>query len=179
MPLCFSDMKKLTIFFLLIILNSYLFSQSNNILLHQDTVLLKATECNWIVSSLSKNDPVLKSETSKSVPLIILQAIEKGKLKAIDPFTNKIIPAKEIFTWQMPRDTMMAADADGNFTKLKVIQQRVNIDNITQLRVLQNWYLDVVTGKIQSEIKWIELILEVHNSMGIFIGLRPFCRVYY
>ena len=60
-------------------------NNSNSILIRHDTTLLKAEECEWIIKSLAKNNPALTSEIGKPVTLIILEAIEKGKLKAIDP----------------------------------------------------------------------------------------------
>ena len=154
-------------------------SHSNRILVRHDTTLLKAAECEWIVKSLTKNDPAVNSEIGKPVPLIILQAIEKGKLKAFDLVTNKPIPAKEIFTWKMQTDTISAYDDAGN-VKYTVVQQRHSSDHLKQLRVFQDWYFDVSTGKFNSVIKWIELLEEIHSSSsGIFIGYLPLCRIYY
>ena len=155
------------------------FAQSNSILLRHDTTQLKALECEWVIKALIKIDPSLISEIGKSVPLIILQAIERGKLKATDPLTNKIIPAKEIFTWKMPRDTMMVADANGNYTKQEVIQRKINSDDITQLRIFQDWYFDIKTAKIQSQIKWIDLLIDVHSSSGFLLGQKNLCRIFY
>lgn len=155
------------------------FAQSNSILLRHDTTQLKALECEWVIKALIKIDPSLISEIGKSVPLIILQAIERGKLKATDPLTNKIIPAKEIFTWKMPRDTMMVADANGNYTKQEVIQRKINSDDITQLRIFQDWYFDIATGKIQSQIESIELLILVYTPAGHFIGNKAICRIHY
>jgi hypothetical protein len=112
-----SFMKKYIPTIALIICALSTVAQNNNtgsILVRHDTTLLKADECEWIIKSLIKNDPALTSEIGKEVSLIIMQAIEKGKLKAIDPETNKPIPAKEIFTWKMATDTALIYDTDGN-----------------------------------------------------------------
>ena len=152
---------------------------SNGILVRHDTTLLKASECEWIIKSLTKNNPALTSEIGKSVPLIILQAIAKGRLKAIDRETNKQIPGKQIYTWRLATDTMLVYDDAGNAT-YKTVQRQRSSDNIPMIRIYQDWYFDVSTGKFQSVIKWIELMEEVHtNSTGIFIGYIPLCRVYY
>lgn len=154
-------------------------SHSNRMLVRHDTTLLKAAECEWIVKSLTKNDPAITSEIGKPVPLIILQAIEKGKLKAFDLVTNKPIPAKEIFTWKMAADTISAYDDAGN-VKYTVVKQRHSFDHLNRLRVFQDWYFDVLTGKFNSVIKWIELLEEIHSSSAsIFIGYLPLCRIYY
>ena len=159
------------------------FSQNKNehsILVRHDTTLLKANECEWLIKSLIKNDPALTSEIGKPVSLIIMQAIEKGKLKAIDPETNKLIPAKEIFTWKIAADTMPVYNNDGNLTSYQLVKRLHSTDDFNQVRIYQDWYFDVSTGKFLSVIKWIELMEEIHSaSTGTFIGYAVFCRVYY
>ncbi len=173
-------MKKNIIVVIVIMISFNAFSQSSHIFLHQDTTVLHAIECKWLVRLLSKNDSTKSLEKEKSVPLIILESVENGKLKATDPITNKIIPAKEIFTWQMPKDTVeITHDLIENLSKSKIIQQRVHPDDISQIRVFHDWFFDISTGKIQSNIKWVELIVDVYTSTGMFIGIRPFCRINY
>ena len=175
-------MKKYITFIALVICTFSSFSQngnSNTILVRHDTTLLKASECEWIIKSLTKNNPELTSEIGKPVPLIILHAIAKGKLKAIDLETNKQIPGKQIYTWHLAADTIPVYNDAGNAT-YKVIQRQHSSDNIPIIRIYQDWYFDVSTGKFQSVIKWIELMEEVHtNSSGIFIGYISLCRIYY
>ncbi len=175
-------MKKYIAIIALVICTFSSFSQkanSNIILVRHDTTLLKASECEWIIKSLTKNNPALTSEIGKSVPLIILQAIAKGKLIAIDKLTNKPIPGKQIYTWGMAVDSMLVYDDAGN-SKYKAVQRQRSSDDIPLIRIYQDWYFDVSTGKFQSVIKWIELMEEVHtNSTGIFIGYIPLCRIYY
>jgi len=174
-------MKKYSSTFSLIIPVFSLFAQnnsSNSILVHHDTSLLKASECEWIVRSLAKNDPALTNEIGKPVSFVILQAIEKGKLKAIDRETNKPIPGKEIYTWKMPVDTVAVPDNAGN-SKIQIVQQQRSPDNLNQIRIYQDWYFDISTGKFYSVIESIELLEEIHTSSGIFIGYNPFCRIFY
>ncbi len=151
----------------------------NSILIRHDTSLLKADECEWIVKSLTKNDPSLNMVIGKSIPLIILETIEKGRLKAIDPRTNKPIPAKEIFTWKMAKDSMMTPDSSGEYTKVIVVQQHMNPDKISQIRIYQDWYFNISTGRFEGIIKLIELMAEVHTSSGLFLGMTSFCRINY
>ena len=175
-------MKKISTTLALVIVVFSLFAQnsnSNTILVRHDTTILIAAECEWIIKSLTKNDPAFTPELGKPVSLIILQAIEKGKLKAIDRMTNKPIPGKEIYTWEMPVDTVAVYDDAGN-SKYKIIQRLRSSDNIPRIRIYQDWYLNLATGKLQSEIKWIELLEEIHSSYsGIFIGYKPLCRIFY
>jgi hypothetical protein len=152
------------------------FAQSdhlNEILVRHDTTTLKAEECKWIIKPLSKT-----GETGKPVPLVILQAIYKGKLRAVDPLTGIQIPSKEIFTWGMAADTVADSDEAGNM-KYKIIQAKHNPDDIPLIRIYQDWYLDISTGKFRSVIKWIELLEDVKSVSGYFIGHRPLYRIYY
>lgn len=172
-------MKKLITSLLVSTFSFGCFAQYNSILLRHDTTQLKASACEWVIKAQMKIDTSFISETGKSVPLIILQEIEKGKLKATDPLTNKIIPAKEILTWQMPKDTMMVGDTNGDFTKAEIIQRKINSDDITQIRIFQDWYFNIATRKIQSQIESIELLIRVYTPAGYFIGNKAFCRIHY
>ena len=182
LPCRFIIMRKYITIIALIICTFRSFSQTGNsniILVRHDTTLLKAAECEWIIKSLVKNNPALTSEIGKSVSLIILQAIAKGKLKAIDPETNKQIPGKQIYTWHLATDTMLVYD-DAGKEMYKAVQQQRNQADIPLIRIYQDWYFDVSRGKLQSVIKWIELMEEIHtNSTGMFIGYTPLCRIYY
>lgn len=177
-----SFMKKFNCTLILLICAFGAFAQSNqpnNILVRHDTTLLQAEECEWIIKSLIKNDPALTSQIGKPVTLIMLEAIEKGKLKAIDPETNKQIPAKEIFTWKMGGDTIPIYDNEGNVIKYQVVKRLHSPDYIKQLRIYQDWYFDVSTGKFRSDIKWIELMEDVSTNSGVYLGKVTLCRVYY
>ena len=169
-------MKKASTILALILFVFSSFAQNNHLnetLVRHDTTTLKAEECRWVIKPLSK-----MGEPGKSVPLVILQAINNGKLKAIDPVTNLPIPSKKIFTWRMPTDTVAVVDAAGNM-KYSVIQAKHDPDNFPQIRIYQDWYFDVTSGKLNPAIKCIELIEEVKSSSGYYIGYRPFCRIYY
>lgn len=172
--------KNIIVLFLLF--SQFAFAQNKNsssVLVRHDTTLLKASECEWIIKSLAKNNPGLTSEIGKPIPLILLQAIEKGKLKAIDPQTNKSIPAKQIRTWRIGADSMMVYDDEGK-GKIKVIQHERSSDNVSLIRIYQDWFFDVALGKFKTEIKWIELVEEIHSpATGIFLGHTALCRIYY
>lgn len=157
-------MKKTLFFCLLFSVSAFyqtIFAQSGKpatILIRQDTTLLKVDKTS--------------AET-------ILQAVEQGKLKAVDCFTNQHIPARRIYTWRMSADTILRYDTIGNYTKPEIVQQHRKAEAITQIRVLQDWYFNTMSGQFISRVRWIELLEEVRSSSGVFVGLLPFCRVYY
>ena len=154
-------------------------SNSNSILIRHDTTLLKAEECEWIIKSLVRNDPKLTHELGKPLSMFLLGAIEKGKIKAFDGYDNAPIPAKKIMTWKMPTDSVMTFDDQGNPSKIVVVQSEHTSDHLNRIRINQDWYLDIATGKFRSEIKWIELMQEIHTSTGLMLGYAPLCRIYY
>jgi hypothetical protein len=176
-------MKKYIITNTLLICAYFSFAQNtNSILIRHDTAVLKATECEWIIKSLAENDPSLTSEIGKPVPQIILEAIGKGKLKAIDPETNKSIPAKEIFTWKLAPDTILISDPEGEGKgglMYNVIERLHYSNNFNEISIYQDWYFNISTGKFYSEIKWIELREDVRTSMGTLLGTVALCRIYY
>ncbi len=152
----------------------------NSILVRHDTSLLKAAECEWIVKSLIKNTSGLTSEIGKPLPLIILESIEKGKLKAFDPETNKLIPAKEIFTWKVAADTVPEYDDNLNISKYRVVKRLHNGNDFNQIRIYQDWYFDIMTGKFHSTIKCIELMQDISSPQtGMLMGQASFCKIYY
>ncbi len=174
-------MRKITIIIAFIITAFSSFaqtSQSNTLLVRHDTTVLQTDECEWIIKSLITNTSTHTSEIGKSVPQIILEAIAKGKIKAIDVETNQPIAAKEIFTWRIGTDTVLTFDEAGN-EKYSVVQHLRNADKISRIKVYQDWYFDLSTKKFLSTIKWIELMEEVHTHTGNFIGYMPLCRIYY
>ena len=108
-----------------------------------------------------------------------MEAIEKGKLKAIDPETNKPIPAKEIFTWKMSSDTIAEYDNEGNIKGYRAMKHIHSVNNITQVSIYQDWYFDVTNSKFHAVIKWIELRANIRTSQGIILGTAALCRIYY
>ena len=151
------------------------FGQKNPVhkmLVRHDTIILKTDEYQWLgKTSAAKN---------KSVPQVILESVQSGKLKAFDPQTNKLIPGNKIFTWRQAADTMTVWNARKEENVITVVQHKINPENLTRIRIYHDWYLNTATGKIESRIKMLELIGEVRTpSSGDMIGYQIFCRVRY
>lgn len=175
-------MKKILASFAFLYFASNGYAQNNgvnNILVRHDTTTIKAEESEWIIKSLVKNEPSLTSELGKPLSMVLLQAIAKGKLKAIDPETNKPIPAKDIHTWKMGSDTVPEYDDAGNVKGYQVMKQMHSSQNLNRVRIYQDWYFNVANGKFTSEIKWIELLEEVKTPTGFSIGHAVLCRIFY
>lgn len=151
------------------------FAQNNlskEILLRHDTTTLKTEECEWIFKP--------QARTVKSVPQVILESVQSGKLKAYDPQTNELIPGNKIYTWRQAADTMMVWDARKEENVIKVSQHKINQEHLTRIRVYQDWYLNMATGKIESQIKKFEIMGEVLTpSSGDIIGYQILYRIQY
>ena len=145
---------------IVLLYSSAIFAQSglNEVLIRRDTAILK---------------------TDKTIIDSILKAVVQGKLKAVDYFTDQHIPAGQIYTWKMGRDTIVRIDTSGNYTKLEVVQQTRKTERITKIRILHDWYFDIASGQFISRTRWIELLEEIYGAAGYYIGLQPFCKVYY
>ena len=146
-------------------------AQPNSTIIRHDTVLLKSTECNWLIP-LHKKDSS-NNTSANTISGLILLTVKKGKLKAFDSYSGKQIPANQIYTWNMPADTVAGA------TKYRIVQAKLDPASITLIRVQQDWLLNYSNGEIFSRIRWIELITQVYSSLGDLIGTKPFCRIYY
>jgi len=177
-----SIMKKHALLLILSITALGSFAQngdSNAVFVRQDTVSLKASECAWIIKPLSKDISESPAETGNSIPQLLLQAIEKGKLKAIDSWSEELIPAKEIYTWKMRIDTIDVSGDSGN-PKYGLLQQLRSANDIPRIRICQDWYFDVENNKLFSRIKWMELMeFDPYSFDKEARDIVPFCRIYY
>ncbi len=175
-------MKRTATTFLFFIIITYSFAQnisSAEILVRQDTTELKAADCKWIITALQIKYEVSEKGMDKSIPHIIFEAIENNKLKAVDPVTGNFIPAKEINTWQLAFDTVATIDADGNH-KYSLVQRKRNPDYFSLVRIYHDWVFNITSGKFKNVIRYIELLESIYTiTSGIFIGYKPFCRIYY
>ena len=160
-------------------------STAQSIFLRHDTTLLLASECNWLMTPV----PV-KGKSANAIPIAVadhettvsewfLSSINKGRLKAFDPFSGDPIPSKRIYNWNMPADTIAVFDEKDEISKYKVVNYEVKPEKINRIRVQKDWWLDKSTGKIFTRTRWIELLIEVQNSSGTYIAHKPFCRIYY
>jgi hypothetical protein len=171
-------MRKLTTTIAMALLVLAASGQTTPLFIRHDTLVLRSSECEWAVQSLIKKDSSLIKNNGKSVPEIILNAVQQERLKAIDINSNSQIPASKIYTWHMPADTMVQIDPNDK-TTYTVIQGKVDPNKIKQVRVYQDWYFDVNSSRFYSIIKWIDLISEVYTQDGTFRGYTVFCRIYY
>jgi hypothetical protein len=133
---------------------------------------------NYPNAVLARRDTV-RMQADKMIAEAILQAIEQGKLKAVDCFTNESIPAGQVYSWRMSADTILRYDTGVDTAKMEIAQRYRSATAITHVKIQQDWYMDTASGKFNCRINWIELLEEISSFSGAFIGYRPFCRIYY
>ncbi len=139
----------------------------------QDTILLQADECDWIIK------PLATTEKEASIPQLLLTAIENGSIKAVDVQTNQPIPAKDIYKWRLDTVREQVLDDAGNVVQYNILQPLRTADHVTKINVCQRWYFDRTTKKFHAVILWIELLEQVYSPGGDSRGFQPFCRIYY
>ena len=78
----------------------------------------------------------------------------------------------------MPVDTTAVSDKDGN-VKYVIVHQHRSANDITRVKVFHDWYQDNSSGKLSSRVQRIELLEEIKNFPGEFMGYRPLFKIYY
>ncbi len=146
-------------------------AQPGKSLVKQDTSVFRSDECRWLIRSSQRE--------TKPVPQYILESIRSGKLKAIDPQTGKLIPGNKILTWKQSTDTVMIVDEKTQENHYKILQPEINPTSLSRIRVYQDWYFYPSSGKLQSQVTKIELLMELHSMTGEIRGFVPFCRINY
>ena len=142
-------------------------------LLKQDTVLLQADACDWIIK------PFTTTDQPASISLLLLTAIENGSIKAVDVQTNQPIPAKEIYTWGLDTVREEVLDSAGTVVQYNILQPLRTAEHVTKINVCQAWYFDRTTNKLHAVIQWIELLEQAYFPDGEPRRVQPFCRIYY
>ena len=154
-------------------------AQNFTILIREDTTLLSAENSDWIIKSKDLSYRANSINNDKSIPLLLVEAITRGNLKAFDIMTNKPIPSNEFLIWNRPKDSKMISNKSGNGYKMVTVQQKLDIEKISKIRICTVWYINTINGKMYSKIKWAELLEDVYTSSGVNIGVKGLCRIYY
>lgn len=164
-------MKAIAIFVALAFPAMNAFAQSKSFFLKQDTLTFTSRNSNWLV-------PPAGNANAKTLGAYFIESIRKGKLKATDPVTGKAIPAKEILTWNTQRDSVVLYDLEANVSGYQVYQQEINPDDITRIRMIQSWYLDIATNQLFSKREYVLLYVQKMLPSGTTVVV-PFCKINY
>lgn len=166
-------MKKITTTIIFTLLLFTTFAQTNAVFIRHDSTVLRSSDANWLLP------PASIPNSAHTVTTWFLQAIFKGKIKAVDPNDGKPIPGSQIYSWNMSGDTIAVYDDDLESAGYHVVKREINSQDIDRIRIQQDWYLNSASGKIYSQIRCIELMMKIYTSSGLEIGYKPFCRINY
>jgi hypothetical protein len=168
---------KILIITALVCLSAFANGQNKPVFLKHDTITLRASQCNWLIPAELK--PTDKSIKANSVTEWFLEAITQGKLNATDPQTNVAIPPGKIKTWKAAADTVLVLDPAGEKATYKIEIAEINPSHLSVIKLQQDWYMDTSSGKISSQVKWVQLMKEHRDASGQFIAFVPYCRIDY
>ncbi|MGQ0739040.1 MAG: hypothetical protein ACT4OJ_08295 [Bacteroidota bacterium] len=148
--------------------------------LSKDVVLLNTNEVdyNFDPQQPSPFDSALTVYRT-DIGRLIYQDILKGRLKAVDIETGKIIPAKKIMTTGMSTDTIAVYDIDdpSKITTYKVLQAERSSSDFNRIRIRQDLYFDFKNERLYSVLKSVTLLEAIKFPDGTLRGLRSFCRL--
>lgn len=110
---------------------------------------------------------------------LIYQDILKGRLKAVDIETGKIIPAKKLMTLGMSADTVGVYDINDptRITAYKVVQEERSSSDFNRIRIKQDLYFDFKNERLYSVVRAVTLMQIIKLPDGTIRGQLAFCRL--
>lgn len=104
----------------------------------------------------------------------LVNDIQAGKVKAYDSQTNEAIPGDKFLQWRMPVDTAMVQNPNGGSAEIKTIQASINLQDLTRIRVQEDWYFDAKNERLYSEIKTVTLMRRVNTTAGAAVATTAY-----
>ncbi|HWR33205.1 MAG TPA: hypothetical protein VN451_06760, partial [Chitinophagaceae bacterium] len=148
--------------------------------LSKDVVLLNTNEVDYDFSreNPSSYDSVLTVYRT-DIGNLIYQDMLKGRLKAIEIETGKVIPVKKILARGMPADTMAVYDINdaSKISAFRVEQRERNPRDFNRIRIRQDLYFDFQNEKLYSIVRSVTLLQVVRLPNGMIRGQYAFCRL--
>lgn len=148
--------------------------------LSKDVVLLNSNEIDYDFNrqTPSAYDSVL-TVFRTDIGSLIYQDLLKGRLRAIDIETNKLIPVKKLLTMGMPADTMVVYDIEdpSKVLEYKVLQSERSSTDFCRIRIKQDLYFDFKNERLYSIVRSVTLMQVVRMYDGTIRGQYPFCRL--
>lgn len=148
--------------------------------LSKDVVLLNTNELDYDFSTENPTpfDSVLTVYRT-DIGNLIYQDILKGRLKAVNAETGKIIPALKITTTGMPADTVNVYDVDDpdKITARRVVHSERNPRDFNRIRIKQDLYFDFKNERLYSVVRSVILLQVARLQNGMIRGQYVFCRL--
>lgn len=149
--------------------------------LSKDVVLLNTNEVDYDFSmeNPSSYDSVLTVYRT-DIGNLIYQDMLKGRLKAMEIETGKVIPVKKILSMGMSADTMAVYDINdpSKISAFQVVQRERNPRDFNRIRIKQDLYFDFTNERLYSVIRSVQIMQVFYAMDGHTIrGISPFCRI--
>jgi hypothetical protein len=125
----------------------------------------------------SITDFKMVSEGNPDLAADLFEELRTGKLAAYDVETNVRIPYKKLLTWQMPSDTVVVYDVNGEPAGEQIVQKEIQPSDFGWIKVKQQWYFDFTSEKLYAEVASITLMQKIFSGSGSYIGMKPFCKL--
>jgi hypothetical protein len=140
----------------------------------QYDVLIKSPEpdLEWWNQNIegSKREPFVKT---------ILDLAYSGKVKAYDYFNNPLTP-DDVKKIGNSIDTLSLVDpTDPNKVHDTVVKQTLDIQQITKVRFLEEWYLDEKSFVFEKKVVGVMLMRENFDDSLKLRGYSPICWIYF
>ena len=120
-------------------------------------------------------------EGSKREPFIktILDLAYSGKVKAYDYYNNPLTP-EQVKKIGYKNDTISTVDPNDP-TKMHdtVIKTTLNLQQITKVRFLEEWYLDEKNFSFDKKVVGMMLMQENYDDSLHLRGYSPICWIYF
>jgi hypothetical protein len=147
----------------------------------KDLILLNTDHTDYDFSSEMKDqeDSVLTAYRPTLIRLL-LQDLQKGKIKAADYDTGENILYKNFLTWKAgSNDTIPVYDISDptRIARFEVIKAERNAEDLNRLRIVQDHYFDFKNEKLYSLIRSVIIMVPVRAYDGRVLGYRPFCKL--
>jgi hypothetical protein len=108
----------------------------------------------------------------------LFEDIQNRKITAVADDGNSIPPPK-LWSYKNPPLLIPMYDEMGNILPYKEVFPEINLDSLCQFEINQHFYFDTVNNVLYSEVNHINVMRSVYTSVGLYLGLAHYFRIYF
>ncbi|MBI2967532.1 MAG: hypothetical protein HYY40_06940 [Bacteroidetes bacterium] len=108
----------------------------------------------------------------------VFDAVYSGRTHAYDFFDGKPISADEVKKKESRIDTLFIENPDSGTMDMKIVEVKLDRNDIAKIFFRENWYLDEANFKFSKKVTAITLTTAKYSPDGEYIGLEPLFSVY-
>jgi len=141
----------------------------------QYDVLIKSPdpEYDWWVQNLEgpKREYLIKN---------LIDAAYSGNIDVYDYYFNTLLTSNEVKNIGFKRDTLTFQRPDPPYELYDtVVEQKLDIREITKIRFLEEWYMDEKTLEIEKMVIGLAPLARNYDEKGEFRGYMPLFWIYF